>query len=87
MTPEDIKRSLDECDEAEEMFSRCGYLDPRCAMALETKRRWLRGEATSEELAIARKQALEALEESDTGDTWITAVYAADVAKEDLWNG
>jgi hypothetical protein len=51
--------------------------DPRCWAAVETKRRWLRGETTSEELAAARAAARAAAGEAAWATAWAAAWEAA----------
>ena len=56
------------CDVAEEALKRIENPDPRSFAAIETKRRWLNGKATDEELSAAWSAAREA---------WRTALNAA----------
>jgi hypothetical protein len=68
------------CDQAEEALRRYDpNPDPRSLAAIETKRRWMRGEATDEELAAARAAARAA-----GAAAWDAARDAANVALEDM---
>ena len=51
------------CDEAERALELAGNPDPRSLKAIETKRKWLKGEATDDELAAAWAAANERLAE------------------------
>lgn len=53
--------------------------DPRSVAALDTRERWLRGEATDEELQAARVNALDAEYEAQDS-SWAAARVAAQVA-------
>jgi hypothetical protein len=62
------------CRYAERALARVENPDPRSVAAVETKRRWLRGEATNEELSAARNAARSAVQ--------AVAEYAADYVAE-----
>jgi hypothetical protein len=54
------------CDQAEAALDRAKVNDARCRAAIETKRRWLRGEASDSELDAARDAAWDAANDALT---------------------
>ena len=58
------------CDEAERVLRVAGVDDPRCTAAIATKRRWLDGEATDEELDAAWAAAWDVDRVIDKGVGW-----------------
>ena len=71
------------CDEAERVLRVAGVDDPRCTAAIATKRRWLDGEATDEELDAARAAAREAAREAAWEAARVAACAAAREAARD----
>ena len=64
-----------------------GVVDPCSRAAIETKRRWLRGEASDEELSAARNAAREAAWNAAREAAWSAAREAArEAARNAAWN-
>lgn len=70
------------CDVVERVLQQAGVTDERCHAAIACKRRWLRGEATGEELDAAEAAAWTAVEAASRGTAWAvwTAAEAARAA-------
>ena len=62
-----------------------GVADPCSRAAIETKRRWLRGEASDEELSAARNAAREAAWSAAREAAWSAAWSARNAAREAAW--
>ena len=58
--------------------------DPRSVAALDTRERWLRGEATNEEMARAAWAAADAARAAAWAAAWVAA-WAAAEASERAW--
>ena len=65
------------CDEAERALQIAKVDEPRCAAAIKTKRRWLDGEATDQELAAASAAARDAAWAAARAAAWDAAWAAA----------
>ena len=71
------------CDEAERALQIAKVDEPRCAAAIKTKRRWLDGEATDQELAAARAAASAAARAAASAAASAAARAAASAAARD----
>ena len=65
------------CDFAERALSRAENPHPHSVKAIEVKRRWIRGEATDEELSAARDAASSAARDAAGSAAWYAARDAA----------
>ena len=71
------------CRCAEKAMAFVGNPDPRSIAAIEAKRKWVRGEITSDELAAAQVAAWEAAQEAAWAAARTAALAAAQAAKWD----
>ena len=74
------------CDEAERALQIAKVDEPRCAAAIKTKRRWLDGEATDQELDAARAAAWDAAWDAARAAAWAAARAAAWAAAREAQN-
>jgi hypothetical protein len=70
------------CRVSERALEKTGNPDPRSLAAIKTKRAWLRGEATDEELTAARKAAKAAWAEAEAA---VWAVWPASDERAVAW--
>ena len=79
------------CRVAENALRRAGVTDERCWNAINTKLKWLRGEATDQELTAARSAAWAAARAAASDAAWAAARAAAraaawDAARDAAWD-